>query len=284
MGNLLQGAFPLGFALASAAYGLLFDAIGWRGLLWLGILPAILCVFIRLYVKEPEVWVENRKRQREQKQAVRVPLVVIFTPALLRTTVTACWWMAGTLVAYYAVYGLIATWLQTEFKLSTGAVATPVLLANLTAAFPIWGWIADRYGRRRSIIIQAVIGCFVAPAYLLSNDLTWIITGFVIQGGLFGGNLPALAPCYLTERFPTEVRGTASGFCYHFGAVMGGFVAPVVSYFAVERHMGFAVPMLIATLAGSVSVILALLVSPETKGKVFGAELIKVSARRDPPT
>ena len=78
-----------------------------------------------------------------------------------------------------------------------------------------------------------------------------------------------------TERFPTEVRSTAIGFCYHFGAVIGGFVTPISSYFAVERHIGFATPMLIATLVGSVSVILALLVSPETKGKVFGAELMK---------
>jgi MFS transporter, SHS family, lactate transporter len=60
MSGVLQGAFPLGFALASLAYGLLFEVIGWRGLLWLGILPAILCVFIRYYVKESEVWVEFR--------------------------------------------------------------------------------------------------------------------------------------------------------------------------------------------------------------------------------
>jgi MFS transporter, SHS family, lactate transporter len=80
MGSALQGAFPLGFALASLAYGLLFDAIGWRGLLWLGILPAILCVFIRYYVKEPAVWLENRKRQREQKQEVRAPLLVSSSP------------------------------------------------------------------------------------------------------------------------------------------------------------------------------------------------------------
>ncbi len=277
MGGLLQGAFPLGFALASTAYGLLFDAIGWRGLLWLGILPAFLCVYIRYFVKEPEVWIENRKRQREQKREVRMPLFVLFKPALLGNTLTACWWMAGNLVAYYAVFGLFATWLQTEFKLPAGAVATPVLLANVigVAIFPFWGLIADRYGRRLSIIVQAMIGCAVAPAYLLTNDLTWIIAGFIIQGAFFGGALPALAPCYLTERFPTEVRGTAVGFCYHFGAVIGGFVTPLSSYFAVERHMGFATPMLIATLVGSVGVILALLVSPETKAKVLGAELMK---------
>ncbi len=280
MGSVLQGSFPLGFALASAADWLLFDAIGWRGLLWLGILPAILCVFVRNYVKEPAVWLENRKRQREQKQEVRAPLITIFKPALLYNTLTACWWMASVQVVYYSVFGLFAAWLQTDFKLAAAAVATPILLANL-AAFVFgwfWGWLADWIGRRGSNIIQATIGCIVAPAYLLTNDLNWIIVGFVIQGP-FGGGLPVLAPCYLSERFPTEVRSTGSGFCYHFGTIFGGLVPLVISYLAVEQHMGFAMPMLIATWAGSASVIAALLISPETKGKVFVSDLMATSGK-----
>jgi MFS transporter, SHS family, lactate transporter len=277
MGAALQSGFALGFALASVAYGLLFDLIGWRGLLWLGILPAILCVYIRYFVKEPEVWVENRKREREHKQEVRVPLFAIFKPALLGTTLTACWWMASNIVVYYSIYALFATWLQTEFKLAPALVATPVLLSNLATIVGVlfWGGAADRIGRRWSMIIPAIIACIVSPAYLLTKDVSWIVTGFVIQG-VFGGALQAVAPSYLAERFPTEVRTTASGFCYHFGAVIGSFFAPVASYLAVEQQIGFAMPMLIGTLAGCVSVILALLVSPETKGKVFGAELTKL--------
>ena len=122
MGGVLHGAFPLGFAIASAAYWLLFDAIGWRGLLWLGILPAILCVYIRNFVKEPEVWVENRKREREQNQQIRAPLLAIFKPPLLGDTLTGCWWVSGVLVVYYSVYGLFATWLQTDFKVSASVV------------------------------------------------------------------------------------------------------------------------------------------------------------------
>ena len=282
MGSILQGAFPLGFALASAAYWLFFDAIGWRGLLWLGILPAILCVFIRYFVKEPEVWVENRKRQREQNQEVRAPLLAIFKPALLVNTLTACLWMAGALVVYNSIYALFATWLQTDFKLAAAAVATPLLLSNLAsfAGNCFWGGLADRIGRRGSIIIQAITGCIVAPAYLLTNDLNWIIVGFIIQG-CFGGSLPALAPSYLTERFPTEVRTTGSGFCYHVGMVFAGFVPPVISYLAIEQQMGFAMPMLIGTLAGSASVIVALLFSPETKGKVFVPDLMSTSSKPD---
>jgi SHS family lactate transporter-like MFS transporter len=50
----------------------------------------------------------------------------------------------------------------------------------------------------------------------------------------------------------------------------------VISYFAVEQQMGFGVPMLVGMLAGAASVVLALLISPETKGKVFVAELMKL--------
>jgi len=53
MGSVLQSSWGLGALLSSAAYGLLYDYIGWRGLLMLGVLPALLLVYIRIYVKEP---------------------------------------------------------------------------------------------------------------------------------------------------------------------------------------------------------------------------------------
>jgi MFS transporter, SHS family, lactate transporter len=276
MSGVLQGSWGLGFALSSLAYWSLFDSIGWRGLLWLGILPAIVCVFIRYYVKEPEVWLENRRRQREKTLEIRAPLLAIFEPALLINTLTACWWLAGTMVVYYSIYGLFATWLQKDLKLAAAVVATPILLSNLAlfVGQGFWGRVSDRIGRRWSIIIPALIGCIVAPAYLLTDDLNWIIGGFVIQG-FFGGAIPGQTPSYLTERFPTEVRCTASGFCYHVGLIFGGLVPPVISYFAIEQQMGFAMPMLIGTLVGAASVVSALLISPETKGKVFNPDLIR---------
>src|SRR6201981_2532525 len=68
MSGVLQGSWGLGFALSSAVYGLLYNAIGWRGLLWLGILPALVTLYIRKFVKEPEVWCENREKQRQQRE------------------------------------------------------------------------------------------------------------------------------------------------------------------------------------------------------------------------
>jgi SHS family lactate transporter-like MFS transporter len=277
MGGILQGSWCLGFVLSSIIFWLLFDTIGWRGLLWIGILPApILCAYIHYFVKEPQVWIENRKQQREQNREVRTPLFTLFKPALLGNTLSACWYMAGAMIVYYSVYGLFATWLQTDMKLGAAAVATPILLANVANyfGFGFIGAIADGIGRRPALIIIAMVTCVVAPAYLLTDDLTWIVVGFVVQG-FFGASLTGVAPSYMAERFPTEVRTTAGGFCYHTAVIFAGLVPPLVSYFAVERHMGFAVPMLISTIIGAANVMAAALISPETKGKVFVSELMK---------
>src|ERR1700726_1536672 len=64
MAGVLQSSWGLGALLSSAAYGLLYNSIGWRGLLILGVLPALLLVYIRFFVKEPAVWLENRRLQR----------------------------------------------------------------------------------------------------------------------------------------------------------------------------------------------------------------------------
>src|SRR6266403_231246 len=75
MGGVLQASWGLGTVLSSAAYGLLYDSIGWRGLLWMGVLPALSIIYVRFFVKEPPVLLENRRLQRTQHRAVRTPLL-----------------------------------------------------------------------------------------------------------------------------------------------------------------------------------------------------------------
>src|SRR5262244_890210 len=83
MGAVMQGSWGIGFLLSSAIYGLFYNYIGWRGLLMIGIAPALLLIYIRMFVKEPEVWVENRRQQTLQNREVRAPLFSIFKPELL---------------------------------------------------------------------------------------------------------------------------------------------------------------------------------------------------------
>jgi SHS family lactate transporter-like MFS transporter len=122
------------------------------------------------------------------------------------------------------------------------------------------------------MIIPAALAVPVAPLYLLTNDITWIAIGYALQGA-FGGALYSQLPSYLSERFPTEVRATASAFCYHQGAIWGALVPWVLALGAETFDTGLVIPMLVGTVAAAVSVVISLLLSPETKGKILVAEL-----------
>ena len=112
----------------------------------------------------------------------------------------------------------------------------------------------------------------MTPFYLWTTDPIYIVSAFIAQS-IFGGSIYSQMPSYLSERFPTEVRATASAFCYHQGAIFGGLVAPVLAYFAITYQLGYAAPMLVGTITAAGSVVIALLLSPETKGKELVADL-----------
>src|ERR1700732_5361103 len=130
--------------------------------------------------------------------------------------------------------------------------AIPFMVANILSFLGMswWGWLADIIGRRWAMIIPGAIAIFVAPLYLFTNDPFWITVGFGLQGA-FGGALYSQLPSYLSERFPTEVRATASGFCYHQGAIWGGFVPVVLAFCAEYFHAGLVIPMLVGTVGAA---------------------------------
>ncbi len=275
MAGVLQASWGLGALLSSAAYGLLYNSIGWRGLLMLGVLPALSIVYVRKFVQEPPVWLENRRLQRAEQREVKAPLFKIFKRGMLHNTLTACWWMASAFIVGYSVGGLFPTYLQMDLHLSPGLVALPVMLQSIVffLSGSVYGWLADRIGRRWAIIFPALLTIPVAPLYLLTHNYATIVVFFALQGAFGGGGMHTLYPAYLAERFPTEVRATASGFVYHQGAIFGGLVAPVITYFALNWHTGFAIPMLIGTTLAAISVALAVLAGPETRGTRLVAEL-----------
>ncbi len=275
MSGILQGSWSLGFLLASLIYGLAFNVIGWRGMLMIGILPAFAVIYVRYFVRESAVWTENRKRQHAENRQMHLPLFSIFKRGVLGNTLTACWWMISAFIVYYSINALFATHLQKDLGLSPGLVATPLAIANGLAflAMGFWGVVADRLGRRWSMIIPAAFAIIVAPTYLLTSDITVITIGFAVQG-LFGQAIYGQNPSYLAERFPTEVRATAGAFVYHLGSFCAGFVPLILTFIATNYQVGFGISMLVGTIVGAFSFICALLAGPETKGKVLDAELV----------
>jgi SHS family lactate transporter-like MFS transporter len=204
-----------------------------------------------------------------------MPLLKVFKRGMLYNTLTACWWMASAFIVGYSIGGLFPTYLQKDLHLSPGLVALPVMLQSVVffLSGSLWGWLADRIGRRSAIIIPALLTIPIAPFYLMTHNYAMIVVFFAIQGAFGGGGMHVLYPAYLSERFPTEIRATASGFVYHQGAIFGGLVAPVITYFAINWQLGFAIPMLIGTVFGCTSAAIAVMFGPETRGKVLQAEL-----------
>jgi SHS family lactate transporter-like MFS transporter len=286
MSGVLQGSWGLGFALSSLAYGFLYGPLeamghgyGWRGMLIIGVLPALACVWIRFYVKEPEVWAENKKIQNATQNQMKLPLFAIFKRKYLWNTATGCLWMAANFCVYYAIWAMFSTYLQKELLWTPAMVAVPLFWGNILVFFAssFWGVMSDRVGRRWALMIPCTIGIFLVPIYLTSVDPLIITAGFLLQGCFVGGK-DSLNPCWLSERFPTEIRATAAGFVYHQGAVWGAAVAPLLTYFAINQNMGFALPMMIGTIGSLVVLVVAVYLGPETKGKVMTADLEVIKA------
>ena len=94
-----------------------------------------------------------------------------------------------------------------------------------------------------------------------------------LQGMFACGGMHVQYPAYLSERFPTEVRATAVAFCFHQGAIWGGLISPLLLWYATSNQMTLSVPILVTTVVGLAVFLVAVLLSPETKGKVLVAEL-----------
>jgi MFS transporter, SHS family, lactate transporter len=113
-----------------------------------------------------------------------------------------------------------------------------------------------------------------SPLYLLSTNFQWIAVGFVVQGLFAGGGMQAQMVPYMNERFPTEIRATASAFCYHQAAIFGGFVPLVLTLLAERLGTGLAQPMIIGTWIGCIAWAAVAFFGPETKGKVLVPDLV----------
>ena len=180
MSGILQGSWGLGFALSALAYGFLYDDIGWRGLLWIGILPALRRrVDPLLRQGAGSLGREPAAAAREEGRSARAAVHHLQAPAPLQHAdglpVDGARPSASTTRS-----GRCSR--PTCRRICTGRrcmVATPLFWANIVvfAGSGLWGGVADKWGRRPAIIVPCIIAIFVTPLYLWTQDPTWIIAG-----------------------------------------------------------------------------------------------------------
>jgi MFS family permease len=270
----VQGGWAIGWGMAAVFYTVLFSALpatmAWRALFWIGILPALLVFYIRRYVPEPEVY--SRTRARLAATGDRSRFLEIFSPSLLRVTVLTALMATGAQGGYYAITTWLPTYLKTARGLSvlnTGAYLM-VVIAGSFAGYMIGAWLTDRLGRRRTLILFAACSFITVAAYTylpIGNDVM-LALGFPL--GFFASGSFAPMGSFLTELYPSRVRGSGQGFSYNFGRGIGALFPALVGYLSAQISLGAAIAVF--SLSAYLLMIVAVVVLPETRGKELRAE------------
>jgi MFS family permease len=263
--GLVQTGWSIGWGtaaiMATAFFWFLPEAIAWRAMFWIGLLPALLVFWIRRFVEEPDLSTQRR---------VPVGLTHLFAalkPPYLSTTWRVAMMVAGAQGGGYALITFLPLFLKTERHMTLVGSSSYVLVLILGAfcGFVSGAFLADGIGRRNTFMISAVGSVVLTLVYILaplSNDMI-LPVGFVL--GFI--NLMMFSPMgtFMTELFPTAVRGVAQGFCYNAGRGIGAIFPTLVGFLAKAFGLGNAI--VIFSICGFGLMIVALFLLPETKGR-----------------
>ena len=270
----MQAGWPVGWGLAALMATLFFTVLppdlAWRALFWFGLTPAVLVFFVRRFVSEPRVYantLENLKRAGREAN-----LLEIFSPAMLKTTIFSCLLSTGALGGYYAITGWLPTFLRTERKLTvlgTGGYLAVIVIGSIIGCL-FSAWLNDRIGRRPTFILFAICSLITVVTYtqIPLDDTTMLFLGFPL--GFFSQAIFAGMGPFLTELFPTRIRGSGQGFSYNFGRGVAAAIPYLVGHLSGLLPLGQSIGVFAAM--SYVVMIGAALALPETKGRGLTSE------------
>lgn len=264
----VQSGWALGWALALIAWTLLSANLSpewaWRTLFMLGLAPAILVVFVRRFVDEPKVFVEAKTADRDR---AATGFLEIFSAPMLKTTILCCLLSTGAQGGYYAIATWLPKFLQSERKLSivNSFPYLAVIIVGSFLGYVVSAYLCDRLGRRANFILFAACSLAIALIYtqIPMTDALMLVLGFPLgffASGIFSGMGP-----FLTENFPTRMRGSGQGFCYNLGRGMSAWNVTFVGLLSARLPLGQSIGIF-AGIAYAMVVVAALLL-PETKGR-----------------
>jgi MFS family permease len=288
--GVVQSSWSVGWAAAALAFWaasmLLPPEMGWRVIFWVGILPALLIIYIRRNVNEPAVYLDMRARQMLHARApasTEAPSVAagapsgaadflnIFRPPLLRNTILATSLATGMLGAYYSVTTWLPTFLETERHLSvTGRTGyLLMMIVGSLAGYLTSAWLADAVGRRRSFMVFACCGALLILIYThmpVSGGM--LVIGFPL-GFFVLGIFSGMGACF-AELFPSSVRGSGQGFCYSTGRAIGAACPALIGLWSTHVPLGESIGGM--TVGAYALVVVSAWALPETRGRVLGIE------------
>jgi SHS family lactate transporter-like MFS transporter len=270
--GLLQSGYPSGYLLASIVYFLLFDHIGWRGMFMVGVAPALFVLFIRRHVEESPVHAAHSAKPKGR------PVAELFRPL---GALVANWKIALYLVVLMAAFNslshgtqdLYPTFLQKQHGFDTRTTGLLAIVGNLGAIAGgiAFGILSERIGRRRTIVLAALLVLPVIPLWAWSATPLLLGAGaFLVQVAVQGAW--GVVPVHLNELSPGRARGTFPGFAYQLGNLAASWNVVFQTSIAESRHDDYALAL--ALFAGGAAVVVAVLswLGPERRDVDFVEE------------
>jgi len=267
--GVLASGWSLGLFCSAMFAFYVIPAYGWRGMFIATSLPAIIAfVAIMFFVKESAVWLENRKNKKNQghvKVNESIPLFVLFSKPHFKTAMLGLGVSIFGQFGWWTVFMFIPTYME-KAGLGITKGAEFMLWNSFGALFGyiVFGYWADRYGRRIMFSIFTIAMGIMLPVYIFSvshGGVAYLpVIGVVL--GFFTGYYGGYGALF-SELFPTEIRSTAAGFCYNFGRA-SVFIGPLLIPYLIPK-IGFDMAMGVASLSYFIAAILVMMLK-ETKG------------------
>ena len=269
--GLLQEGYAVGYLMAALVFGTLFPLIGWRGMFVVGALPAFLVIYIRTKVDESPAWKQGRTAKVTAQERHLGKDITTYFGIFLFVIVL----MFAFNSFSHGTQDLYSAFLTKDHGFSPRIVGTVLIVVNIGALLGgiVFGAWSERIGRRKAILIAALLTLPVMPLWAFSHTAPMLALGgflmqFMVQGAW------GVIPAHLNELSPPPVRGTFPGLAYQLGNLLSSKNSVIQSKIAEQRYNGAFGPVL----AWTVVIVAALVAIVTISGKeAKGADLSDTS-------
>lgn len=241
--SFVLSAWPIGFGAAALLAWWILPHFGWRVLFLCGLGAVVAAIYIFIFVPESVVWKQQKETRRAQGENEKIAISEIFATALLKRTVLGTLCASCALTAYWGVNTWLPTYLVKERNLDTENMTLFIVMLNvgMFVGYQIFGYLADKIGRRKALILLFACATVILPIYAVTENHTvlfWmgsLVAIFFSYAGPFGS--------YFAELFPARVRSLGAGFCFNVGRGVAAFAPYALGEIAAHYSLATGIAL-----------------------------------------
>ena len=265
--GLMQSAWAIGYALAAAVNAVVLPRFGWRAVFLVGLVPALITLWIRRRVEESPLWLAGRAASRSPgrlRDVLRGPGA--------RTTWVLMAMNAATMFAWWGLFTWIPSFLARPLEQGGAGLSVVrsstwivVMQIGMWCGYVSFGIIADAIGRKKAYVGYLIVAAVLVPIYAMTRDVRWLL----VLGpflAFFGTGYFSGFGAVSAELFPTALRATAQGLTYNAGRALSALAPIIVG--ALATGIGLSSAFLVTSVAFVVAAVLWIWI-PETKGRAL---------------